>query len=182
MTDILNKILATKAEEVAAQKAAVSLEDIKAQAQAAAPVRSFIGSIRAKHAQNLPAIIAEVKKASPSKGLIRPDFHPAEIAVAYEKAGAACLSVLTDEPYFQGSPEYLKQARAAVALPVLRKDFIIDEYQIYQRARGVRSAVLLIAAALEAGQLERFEAVAHELGMTVLLELHDASELENAAT
>lgn len=178
MTDILNKILATKAEEVAAQKAAVSLEDIKAQAQAAAPVRSFIGSIRAKHAKNLPAIIAEVKKASPSKGLIRPDFHPAEIAVAYEKAGAACLSVLTDEPYFQGSPEYLKQARAAVALPVLRKDFIIDEYQIYQARAWGADAVLLIAAALEAGQLERFEAVAHELGMTVLLELHDASELE----
>ena len=178
MTDILNKILATKAEEVAAQKAAVSLEDIKAQAQAASPVRSFIGSIRAKHAQNLPAIIAEVKKASPSKGLIRPDFHPAEIAAAYEKAGAACLSVLTDEPYFQGSPEYLKQARAAVALPVLRKDFIIDEYQIYQARAWGADAVLLIAAALEAGQLERFEAVAHELGMTVLLELHDASELE----
>lgn len=178
MTDILNKILATKAEEVAAQKAAVSLEDIKAQAQAAAPVRSFIGSIREKHAQNLPAIIAEVKKASPSKGLIRPDFHPAEIAVAYEKAGAACLSVLTDEPYFQGSPEYLKQARAAVALPVLRKDFIIDEYQIYQARAWGADAVLLIAAALEAEQLERFEAVAHELGMTVLLELHDASELE----
>ncbi|WP_295863258.1 indole-3-glycerol phosphate synthase TrpC [uncultured Neisseria sp.] len=178
MTDILNKILATKAEEVAAQKVAVSLEDIKAQAQAAVPVRSFIGSIREKHAQNLPAIIAEVKKASPSKGLIRPDFHPAEIAVAYEKAGAACLSVLTDEPYFQGSPEYLKQARAAVALPVLRKDFIIDEYQIYQARAWGADAVLLIAAALEAGQLERFEAVAHELGMTVLLELHDASELE----
>ena len=178
MTDILNKILATKAEEVAAQKAAVSLEDIKAQAQAAVPVRSFIGSIREKHAQNLPAIIAEVKKASPSKGLIRPDFHPAKIAAAYEKAGAACLSVLTDEPYFQGSPEYLKQARAAVALPVLRKDFIIDEYQIYQARAWGADAVLLIAAALEAGQLERFEAVAHELGMTVLLELHDASELE----
>lgn len=178
MTDILNKILATKAEEVAAQKAAVSLEDIKAQAQAAGPVRSFIGSIREKHAQNLPAIIAEVKKASPSKGLIRPDFHPAEIAVAYEKAGAACLSVLTDEPYFQGSPEYLKQARAAVALPVLRKDFIIDEYQIYQARAWGADAILLIAAALEAEQLERFEAVAHELGMTVLLELHDASELE----
>lgn len=178
MTDILNKILATKAEEVAAQKATVSLEDIKAQAQAAAPVRSFIGSIREKHAKNLPAIIAEVKKASPSKGLIRPDFHPAEIAAAYEKAGAACLSVLTDEPYFQGSPEYLKQARAAVALPVLRKDFIIDEYQIYQARTWGADAVLLIAAALEAEQLERFEAVAHELGMTVLLELHDASELE----
>ena len=153
MTDILNKILATKAEEVAAQKAAVSLEDIKAQAQAAASVRSFIGSIREKHAQNLPAIIAEVKKASPSKGLIRPDFHPAEIAAAYEKAGAACLSVLTDEPYFQGSPEYLKQARAAVALPVLRKDFIIDEYQIYQARAWGADAVLLIAAALEAEQL-----------------------------
>ena len=178
MTDILNKILATKAEEVAAQKAAVSLEDIKPQAQAAAPVRSFIGSIREKHAKNLPAIIAEVKKASPSKGLIRSDFHPAEIAVAYEKAGAACLSVLTDEPYFQGSPEYLKQARAAVALPVLRKAFIIDEYQIYQARAWGADAVLLIAAALEAEQLERFEAVAHELGMTVLLELHDASELE----
>lgn len=178
MTDILNKILATKAEEVAAQKAAVSLEDIKAQAQTAAPVCSFIGSIREKHAQNLPAIIAEVKKASPSKGLIRPDFHPAEIAAAYEKAGAACLSVLTDEPYFQGSPEYLKQARAAVTLPVLRKDFIIDEYQIYQARAWGADAILLIAAALEAGQLERFEAVAHELGMTVLLELHDASELE----
>ena len=159
------------------KKAAVSLEDIKAQAQAAAPVRSFIGSIREKHAQNLPAIIAEVKKPAEQR-LIRPDFHPAEIAVAYEKAGAACLSVLTDEPYFQGSPEYLKQARAAVALPVLRKDFIIDEYQIYQARAWGADAVLLIAAALETEQLERFEAVAHELGMTVLLELHDASELE----
>ena len=163
---------------MAAQKSAVALEDIKAQAKAAASVRSYSGSTRAKHSQKLPAIIAEVKKASPSKGLIRPDFHPAEIAAAYEKAGAACLSVLTDEPYFQGSPEYLKQARTAVALPVLRKDFIIDEYQIYQARTWGADAVLLIAAALEAEQLERFEAVAHELGMTVLLELHDASELE----
>ena len=153
MTDILNKILATKAEEVAAQKAAVSLEDIKAQAQAAASVRSFIGSIREKHAQNLPAIIAEVKKASPSKGLIRPDFHPAEIAVAYEKAGAACLSVLTDEPYFQGSPEDLQQARAAVALPVLRKDLILDEYQIYHASAWGADAVLVNSTSLERGRL-----------------------------
>lgn len=137
MTDILNKILATKAQEVAAQKAAVNAEHIRALAAEAAPVRSFIDSIRGKHRLNLPAVIAEIKKASPSKGLIRPDFRPAEIARAYENAGAACLSVLTDEPYFQGSPEYLKQAREAVLLPVLRKDFIIDEYQVYQaRAWG----------------------------------------------
>lgn len=182
MTDILNKILATKAQEVAAQKAAVNAEHIRALAAEAAPVRSFIDSIRGKHRLNLPAVIAEIKKASPSKGLIRPDFRPAEIARAYENAGAACLSVLTDEPYFQGSPEYLKQAREAVLLPVLRKDFIIDEYQVYQARAWGADAVLLIAAALEQGQLERFEALAHELGMTVLLELHDETELENAAT
>ena len=132
MTDILNKILATKAQEVAAQKAAVPLAEVKARLRDAEPVRDFFASIRNKHAQNLPAIIAEIKKASPSKGLIRPDFHPADIARAYERAGAACLSVLTDEVYFKGSPEYLKQARSAVSLPVLRKDFIIDDYQIYQ--------------------------------------------------
>ncbi|WP_416191508.1 indole-3-glycerol phosphate synthase TrpC [Neisseria sp. CCUG12390] len=178
MTDILNKILATKAEEVAAQKAAVSLEDMKTQARTASPVRGFADAVHAKHAQNLPAVIAEVKKASPSKGLIRADFNPVEIAKAYEAAGAACLSVLTDEPYFQGSPEYLKQARAAVSLPVLRKDFIIDEYQIYQARAWGADAILLIAAALEAAQLAHFERVAHDLGMSVLLELHDASELE----
>ncbi|WP_165010020.1 indole-3-glycerol phosphate synthase TrpC [Neisseria yangbaofengii] len=178
MTDILNKILATKAEEVAAQKAAVSSEEMKTQARAAGPVRGFADALRAKHAQNLPGIIAEVKKASPSKGLIRADFDPVEIAKAYEAAGAACLSVLTDEPYFQGSPEYLKQARAAVGLPVLRKDFIIDEYQIYQARAWGADAILLIAAALEAQQLEHFEQVAHDLGMSVLLELHDASETE----
>ncbi|PJO78055.1 indole-3-glycerol phosphate synthase TrpC [Neisseria brasiliensis] len=178
MTDILNKILATKAEEVAAQKAAVSLEEMKTKARAAEPVRGFADALHAKHAQNLSGIIAEVKKASPSKGLIRADFNPVDIAKAYEAAGAACLSVLTDEPYFQGSPEYLKQARAAVSLPVLRKDFIIDEYQIYQARAWGADAILLIAAALEAEQLEHFEQVAHDLGMSVLLELHDASELE----
>ena len=178
MTDILNKILATKAQEVAAQKASVSLDEMKKQADAALPVRGFFDSIRTKHEQNRPAVIAEIKKASPSKGLIRPDFHPAQIARAYENAGAACLSVLTDEQYFQGSPEYLKAARAAVGLPVLRKDFIIDEYQIYQARAWGADAVLLIAAALEQEQLEHFEAVAHQLGMNVLLELHDTSELE----
>ncbi|PSJ79879.1 indole-3-glycerol phosphate synthase TrpC [Neisseria iguanae] len=177
MSDILNKILATKAGEVAAQKAAVSLDEMKQRAYSAAPVRDFLGAIHAKHAQNVPAIIAEVKKASPSKGLIRADFNPAQIAKAYENAGAACLSVLTDEPYFQGSPDYLQQARAAVSLPVLRKDFMIDEYQVYQARVWGADAILLIAAALDADTLARLEAVAHGLKMTVLLELHDASEL-----
>jgi len=178
MTDILRKILATKREEIAAQKAAVDLAHMQKLARQAPAVRDFVAALRRKHAQNQPAIIAEIKKASPSKGLIRADFQPAAHAVAYENAGAACLSVLTDEPYFQGSPDYLRQAREAVSLPVLRKDFMLDEYQIYQARAWGADAVLLIAAALEARQLERFEAVAHELGMTVLLELHDASELE----
>ncbi|MCP1660959.1 indole-3-glycerol phosphate synthase [Neisseria perflava] len=177
MTDILNKILATKVEEVAAHKTSVPLAEIKQQAAAAEPARDFLGALHAKHAQKLPAIIAEMKKASPSKGLIRPDFNPAEIAKAYERAGAACLSVLTDEQYFQGSPDYLKQVKAAVALPALRKDFVIDPYQVYQARAWGADAVLLIAAALEQAQMEELEGIAHELGMTVLLELHDKSEL-----
>ena len=177
MTDILNKILATKADEVAAAKAAVPLDEIKRLAAAAAPARDFLAAIHAKHAAAQPAVIAEVKKASPSKGLIRADFNPVEIALAYERAGAACLSVLTDAPYFQGAPEYLQQVKAAVALPVLRKDFMIDDYQVYQARAWGADAILLIAAALEAAQLEALERTAHELGMTVLLELHDQSEL-----
>ncbi len=178
MSDILDKILATKAEEVVAAKAAIALETIKQQAQSAPPVRDFTAAIRQKHAQGQIGVIAEIKKASPSKGLIRADFQPAQHAKDYERAGAACLSVLTDEQYFQGSPDYLKAAREAVSLPVLRKDFIIDEYQIYQARAWGADAILLIAAALSQSELEHFEQVAHHLGMAVLLELHDAAELE----
>ena len=177
MSDILKRILATKADEVAAAQTALPLAELRAQAQDQPPPRNFIGAIHAKHAAGQPAVIAEVKKASPSKGLIRADFHPAAIARAYEQGGAACLSVLTDEVYFQGSPAYLQQARAAVSLPVLRKDFMIDDYQVYQARAWGADAILLIAAALEAAQLEALEYTAHELGMTVLLELHDQSEL-----
>ena len=181
MTDILNKILATKVQEVAAERAAVPQAQIEKLAADAEAPRGFIAAIRAKHAAGLPAVIAEIKKASPSKGLIRADFRPAEHAADYERAGAACLSVLTDKQYFQGSPEYLQAARAAVSLPVLRKDFIVDEYQIYQARAWGADAVLLIAAALEAAELERFEQTAHALGMDVLLEVHDEAELEKCA-
>ena len=179
MNDILKQILATKAEEVAAFRAQTALDDIKAQAREQAATRDFVGAIRAKHAANLPAVIAEIKKASPSKGLIRPhDFNPANIAQIYEQAGAACLSVLTDEQYFQGSPAYLQQAKAACNLPALRKDFMVDAYQIYQARTWGADAILLIAAALEQAQLEEFEAIAHELGMEVLLEVHHTDEWE----
>ena len=181
MTDILRKILATKREEIAAQKAAVDLAHMQKLAQQAPAVRDFVAALRRKHAQNQPAIIAEIKKASPSKGLIRADFQPAAHAVAYENAGAACLSVLTDEPYFQGSPDYLCQAREAVSLPVLRKDFMLDEYQIYQARAWGADAVLLIAAALDDAELRHLEQVAHDLGMAVLLELHDEAEAERCA-
>lgn len=177
MTDILSQILTTKAQEVATAKAHIPLSQMQELAKNAPPVRDFVQAIRQKLQQGVPAIIAEIKKASPSKGLIRPDFHPAQHAQDYERAGVACLSVLTDEPYFQGSPDYLQQARQAVALPVLRKDFIIDEYQVYQARAWGADAILLIAAALTQEQLEQFEQTAHQLGMAVLLELHDESEL-----
>ena len=153
---------------------------MRAEAAQAAPARDFVGAIRAKIAAGQPAVIAEIKKASPSKGVLRADFRPAEIAASYAQHGAACLSVLTDEQFFQGSAEYLKQARAACTLPVLRKDFIVDEYQIYQaRAMGA-DAILLIAAALNIAQMRAFEALAHSLGMAVLVEVHDGDELDAA--
>jgi indole-3-glycerol phosphate synthase len=180
MSDILKKILAVKTQEVAAAQAAKSLAQIRDEAAQALPVRDFVGAIRDRVAAGQPAVIAEIKKASPSKGVLREDFRPAEIAASYAQHGAACLSVLTDEQFFQGSAEYLKQARAACAIPVLRKDFMVDTCQIYQaRAMGA-DAILLIAAALSLSQMREFEALAYDLGMAVLVEVHDGEELEVA--
>lgn len=180
MNDILKKILATKQQEVASAVAAMPLAELRAIAENAEPPRNFTDAIRSRVAKRQPAVIAEIKKASPSKGVIRADFKPAEIAASYEKGGAACLSVLTDEQYFQGSPEYLKQARAACSLPVLRKDFMIDPYQIYESRAMRADCILLIVAALDLPQMRELEAAAHELGMAVLIESHDAAELELA--
>ncbi len=180
MSDILNKIIAVKVQEVANARLKKPLGLMRAEAESAGCTRDFVAAIRAKIAEGMPAVIAEIKKASPSKGVLRSDFNPAEIAASYAKHGAACLSVLTDEQFFQGSAEYLKQARAACSLPVLRKDFIIDEYQIFQaRAMGA-DAILLIAAALDVAQMKVFEAQAVRLGMSVLVEVHNAIELEAA--
>ncbi len=177
MSDILNKIIATKITEVAAAQALKPLAEIQAAAKAAPAPRDFVGSIRSKIANNKAAVIAEIKKASPSKGIIRADFRPADIAKSYEQGGAACLSVLTDIEYFQGSPEYLKQARAACSLPVLRKDFMIDPYQVYEaRAMGA-DCILLIAAALDLNTMQQLEKIAHELGMAVLVEVHNGEEM-----
>ncbi|PPD11931.1 indole-3-glycerol phosphate synthase TrpC [Methylophilus sp.] len=180
MSDILNKILATKAEEIAAAQARLPLAEVQALAAQQAPARDFVGAIRSRIAAGKAAVIAEIKKASPSKGVIRADFKPAEIAASYEQGGAACLSVLTDEQYFQGSADYLKQARAACSLPVLRKDFMIDTYQVYEaRAMGA-DCILLIAAALTLAQMQQLESVAHSLGMAVLVEVHNGEELAQA--
>jgi indole-3-glycerol phosphate synthase len=180
MSDILNRILAVKREEVAAASAAKPLAGIRAIAEALAPTRDFVGAMKARVGAGETAIIAEIKKASPSKGVIRPDFHPAEIAADYEKHGATCLSVLTDRQFFQGSEAYLREARAACSLPVLRKDFLVDNYQVYEaRAMGA-DAILLIVAALSLAQMQEMEAIAHSLGMAVLVESHDAAELDVA--
>ena len=184
MSDILNKILAVKREEVAAASAARPLAAVKTAAEAQSAARDFVGSIRSRvgagTTAKCAAVIAEIKKASPSKGVIRPDFRPAEIAADYELHGATCLSVLTDQPFFQGSADYLRAARAACALPVLRKDFLVDPYQVYEaRAMGA-DAILLIVAALSLAEMQEMEAIAHGLGMGVLVECHDAAELDIA--
>jgi indole-3-glycerol phosphate synthase len=180
MSDILNKILATKAKEVAASKLKINLEAMKKLAQNQPNSRNFVDAIRTTIAAGKAAVIAEIKKASPSKGVIRADFKPADIAKSYEAGGAACLSVLTDLDYFQGSAEFLKQARAACNLPVLRKDFMIDAYQVYEaRAMGA-DCILLIAAAIELAKMCELESIAHELGMAVLVEVHNGEELELA--
>lgn len=180
MSDILKKILETKHAEVAAATEAKPLKQMQEEAYEAPDPRDFAGSIHAKIMADKPAVIAEIKKASPSKGVIREDFDPAAIAKSYEKGGAACLSVLTDALYFQGSSDYLRQAKSACSLPVLRKDFMIDPYQIFEsRAMGA-DCVLLIVAALELNKMRLLEEVAHDLGMAVLVEAHDADELELA--
>jgi len=180
MSDILQTILARKADEIAARSARVPLAEMAARARSAPPVRGFAAALKSTIAAGDPAVIAEIKKASPSKGVIRPDFRPDEIAVSYEFGGAACLSVLTDEDFFQGSDAYLQQARNACTLPVLRKDFTVDPYQVYEaRALGA-DCILLIVAALEDVQLADLSGLALELGMDVLVEVHDIDELERA--
>jgi indole-3-glycerol phosphate synthase len=180
MSDILNKILATKRKEVAVAQANTPLAAMQVLAKNAPKPRDFIGAIRAKIAAGDAAVIAEIKKASPSKGVIRADFKPAEIAKSYAAGGATCLSVLTDVEYFQGSPEYLVQARAACNLPVLRKDFMIDMYQVYEaRAMGA-DCILLIAAAIDLPKMRELENIAHMLGMAVLVEVHNGEELDLA--
>jgi len=182
MSDILNKIVATKHDEIAAALRVKPLAAVRAEAEANRDVRDFAGAIEAKIGAGNSAVIAEIKRASPSKGVLREHFVPSEIARSYESGGAACLSVLTDAPYFQGSEEYLRQARAACRLPVIRKDFIVDAYQVFEaRAMGA-DCILLIVGALELRQMQALEALAHELGMAVLVESHDAAELDAALT
>ncbi len=180
MSDILDKIVATKREEIAQAQKRQPLALVRQDAESRVLTRDFIGALRTCMAAGRPAIIAEVKKASPSKGVIREDFIPADIAQSYAEHGATCLSVLTDRPYFQGSPDYLKQARASCDLPVLRKDFMVDAYQVYEaRAMGA-DCILLIAACLDDAQMADLEAVAHGLNMAVLVEVHDRDELQRA--
>ncbi|MBY4596687.1 indole-3-glycerol phosphate synthase TrpC [bacterium BD-1] len=180
MSDILQTILRRKAEEVAERAARVSLRELSARCEGAPAPRGFAAALQAKVDAGLPAVIAEVKKASPSKGVIRPDFRPGEIAASYERGGAACLSVLTDVDFFQGADAYLQQARAACALPVLRKDFVVDAYQVYEARVLGADCVLLIVAALGDAALAELSNLAMELGMDVLVEVHDIDELERA--
>jgi indole-3-glycerol phosphate synthase len=180
MSDILEKILAVKREEIAQARKKVPLEAMRADAESRVLTRDFEGAMRTQIAAGRSAVIAEIKKASPSKGVLREEFIPADIAQSYAEAGAACLSVLTDRQFFQGQPDYLKQARASCDLPVLRKDFMVDAYQIYEsRAMGA-DCVLLIVACLEDALMKQLEAVARSLDMSVLVEVHDRAELDRA--
>jgi len=180
MSDILKKIVAVKHEEIAQASQKKSLAMVRADAESRVLTRDFIGAIQHKINQGQSAVIAEIKKASPSKGVLRADFIPADIAQSYAEHGAACLSVLTDAQFFQGSVDYLKQARASCDLPVLRKDFMVDAYQVYEaRAMGA-DCILLIAACLDDAQMKDLEAIALSLDMAVLVEVHDAEELNRA--
>jgi indole-3-glycerol phosphate synthase len=180
MSDILNMILRRKAEEIAERSARLPLRELSQRAASADPARGFVEAIEQKIAQGRAAVIAEIKKASPSKGLLRADFRPAEIAMSYARGGAACLSVLTDVDFFQGADEYLQQARAACGLPVLRKDFTIDPWQVYEARALNADCILLIVTALADAQLGDLAGLAQHLGMDVLVEVHDAAELERA--
>ena len=180
MSDILQRIVAVKSREIAAAKVATPLPLLRKVVSTGSAPRDFAGALRAKADAGAAAVIAEIKKASPSKGVLREDFDPAAIAASYAEHGAACLSVLTDAQFFQGSAEHLRRARAACELPVLCKDFMLDPYQIFEsRAMGA-DCVLLIVAALKAKRMAELEALAHELGMAVLVEVHGAAELERA--
>lgn len=180
MSDILSQIVAVKREEIAAAKQKMSFEAIRADAQSRVLTRDFEGALRRQIAAGRSAVIAEIKKASPSKGLLRADFIPADIAQSYAESGAACLSVLTDRQFFQGQVDYLKQARASCDLPVLRKDFMVDPYQIYESRSIGADCVLLIAACLADGQMAELAAIARSLDMAVLVEVHDSAELARA--
>jgi len=183
MTTVLDRIVATKHEELAQAMRITPLAAMRAAAEARTDQpRGFVRAIEARIAVGGCAVIAEIKKASPSKGVLREDFDPAAIAASYERSQAACLSVLTDRPHFQGGPECLTAARAACALPVLRKDFIVDPWQVYEAAAIGADCILLIVGALEPNQMRALEALAHELGLDVLVESHDAAELELALT
>jgi indole-3-glycerol phosphate synthase len=180
VADILQRIISIKSEEVARAKSVKPLAALRAEAGFAKPARDFAGALRGRIAAGKPAVIAEIKKASPSRGVLREIFDPAAIAASYERHGATCVSVLTDEQFFQGSLEHMKQARAACQLPVLRKDFTVDPYQVYEARAAGADCILLIVAALETARMLELEAVAHELAMAVLVEAHDAAELESA--
>ena len=180
MSDILNKIIAVKRQEVAEAIGRKPLSAMRQDAESRVNTRDFVGALRAKISAGRPAVIAEIKKASPSKGVLRADFIPADIAQSYAEFGAACLSVLTDQQFFQGSIDYLKQARASCSLPVLRKDFIIDAYQVYESRVMGADCILLIAACLDDAQLKTLEALAMSLDMAVLVEVHDEAELARA--